>query len=51
MNQAFPQGARHGFRARMHVQFLVNRAQVKADRMNADAQFPGSRLILVTLGK
>jgi hypothetical protein len=43
--------ARHGLRARVHVQLLVNRAQVKADRVHTDAQLRGCRLVLVTLSE
>jgi hypothetical protein len=48
-NETVPQGAGNRFRPRMHVQFLVNRAEVKADGVDTDSEFPGGGLILMAL--
>src|SRR5260370_41851088 len=38
LDQSVPECARHRLRSRMHVQLLINRAEGKADRVNADPE-------------
>src|SRR5438132_13354979 len=42
---SFPQKLRHGFRARFHVQFLVNAADVVPHGMDAHAELIGNLLV------
>jgi hypothetical protein len=51
LEESVPQGPGDGFRPRVHVQFLVDRSQMKADGVYADAEFGGGRLVLVPLGQ